>query len=144
MRSGVNESKGSDWPSYVIDSDVLIDHLRGYQQALDLMDSLLLDGAQVAFSVISEAEIYSNVHPGEEAGVRALFESLVRLDVTGEIARKAGEYRTQYYRSHGLLLPDALIVATAVVHGADLVTRNARHYPMMDCKIVVPYEMAGQ
>jgi predicted nucleic acid-binding protein len=140
----MNESEGWDWPSYVIDSDVLIDHLRGYRQALDFMDSLLLDGARVAFSVISEAEIYSNVRPGEEAGIRALFENLVRLDITGEIARKAGEYRAQYYRSHGLLLPDALVVATAVVRGADLVTRNARHYPMMDCEIIVPYEIGCQ
>ena len=36
----MNESEDSAWPSCVIDSDVLIDHLRGYQQALDFIDSL--------------------------------------------------------------------------------------------------------
>ena len=97
----MNESKDSDWPSYVIDSDVLIDHLRGYQQALDFIDSLFLDGAEVCFSVISEAEIYSNVRSGEKPAVWALFDSLTRLDVSGETARKAGEYRAQYLRSHG-------------------------------------------
>jgi predicted nucleic acid-binding protein len=55
--------------SYVIDSDVLIDHLRGYRTALDFIDSLILDGVEVCFSVISEAEIYSNVRPGEEARI---------------------------------------------------------------------------
>ena len=139
----MNESKDLDWPSYVIDSDVLIDHLRGYQQALDFIDSLLLDDVQVCFSVISEAEIYSNVRPGEESRIRTLFDSLIRLDVNGEIARKAGEYRARYLRSHGVALPDALIAATAFVWGADLITRNDRHYPMKDFQVVMPYVIDG-
>lgn len=140
----MNESNDSAWPSYVIDSDVFIDHLRGYQQALDFIDSLLGNGAKVCFSVISEAEIYSNVRSGEELLVRALFDSLTRLDVSGEIARKAGGYRVQYFRSHGLALPDALIAATAFVVGAGLITRNVRHYPMTDLEIATPYVLANQ
>ncbi|RMD59323.1 type II toxin-antitoxin system VapC family toxin [Candidatus Parcubacteria bacterium] len=138
----MNESKDSAWPSYLIDSDVLIDHLRGYRQALDFLNSLFQDGAEVYFSVISEAEIYSNVRPGEISAVRALFSSLTRLDVSGEIARKAGEYRAQYLPSHSLALPDALIAATAFVVGADLITRNVRHYPMADVRVVEPYVLA--
>ena len=129
-----------DWESssYVIDSDVLIDHLRGYRSALDFIDSLVVDGAEVCFSVISEAEIYSNVQPGEEASLLALFEALTRLNVNGVIARKAGEYRALYGRSHGMALPDALIAATAFVHQSTLVTRNTRHYPMSDIRVVTP------
>ena len=135
----MNASKDLDWPSCVIDSDVLIDHLRGYPQAWDFIDSLLSNGAEICFSVISEAEIYSNVRPGEESSIRALFASLTRLDVNGEVARKAGEYRAQYLRSQGLALPDALIAATAFIQGAGLITRNKRHYPMTDLEVVVPY-----
>jgi predicted nucleic acid-binding protein len=138
----MSENNDLGWPSCVIDSDVLIDHLRGCQQALDFIDALLLDGVEICFSVISEAEIYANVRPGEEPVVRALFDSLARLDVNGEIARKAGEYRAQHLRSHGLTLPDALIAAAAFVAGADLITRNARHYPMTDVKVVEPYVLA--
>ena len=140
----MNESRDSAWPSYLIDSDVLIDHFRGYQQALDFLASLFLDDAKVCFSVISEAEIYSNVRPGEESAVRALFNSLTRLEVGGEIARKAGEYRTQYLHSRGMALPDALIAATAFVVGADLITRNARHYPMTEVKVVEPYVLTDR
>lgn len=138
----MNESEDLDWPKYVIDSDVLIDHLRGYQQAMDFIDSLLLDGAEVCFSVISEAEIYSNVRPGELAKIRALFDSLTRFNVNGQIARKAGEYRT-VFRSHSMVLPDALVAATAFVWGADLITRNDRHYPMKDFRVIVPYVIQG-
>ena len=136
-------SEQRDWESssYVIDSDVLIDHLRGYRDALDFIDSLILDGAEVCFSVISEAEIYSNVRLGEEASILALFGALARLNVNGVIARKAGEYRALYRRSHGMALPDALIAATAFVHQSTLITRNVRHYPMPDIRVVMPFEI---
>ncbi len=126
---------------YVLDSDILIDHLRGEQAAWDFVDSLLLEGAEVCFSVISEAEIFSNVRPGEEVPIEALLGSLIRLPVDMAVAREAGRYRQQFRASHGLLLPDALIAATAYVYRATLVTRNIRHYPMQDIQVLVPYRI---
>ena len=35
---------------------------------------------------------------------------------------------------------DALIAATASHMGVELATRNAKHYPMTDVQVVVPYE----
>lgn len=125
----------------MLDSDVLIDHLRGEQAAWDFVDKLLLDGAEVCFSVISEAEIFSNVRSGEEPRIEALFASLTRLPVDMAVARAAGQYRQQFRASHGLLLPDALIAATAYVYRATLATRNIRHYPMRDIQVLVPYRI---
>lgn len=126
---------------YLIDSDVLIDHLRGYAPARDFLGALLLDGAALHFSVISEAEIYSNVHPGEELRIRALFDAMSRLIVDGAVARRAGAYRNALRATAHLALPDALIAATAREHGATLVTRNVRHYPMADITVVEPYSI---
>ena len=53
------------------------------------------------------------------------------------ISRLAGGYCLQYRRSHGVGIPDALIAATAHVHGARLVTRNLQHFPMLD-DVLVP------
>jgi predicted nucleic acid-binding protein len=139
----MNVSNDLDCPRCVIDSDILIDHLRGYSAALEFIDALPADKGQACFSVISEAEIYANVRPGEESAIEALFDSLNRVAVSGEIARKAGEYRAQYGRSHGLTLPDALIAATAFVIAAELFTRNVRHYPMTDVRIITPYVLAS-
>lgn len=141
--SGMNVNNDSDCLNCIIDSDILIDHLRGYRSALEFIDTLTADGVQTCFSVISEAEIYANVRPGEGPVVQALFDSLERVAVSGEIARKAGEYRAQYGRSHGLTLPDALIAATAFVIEADLFTRNVRHYPMKDVRIAAPYVLVN-
>jgi hypothetical protein len=36
----------------------------------------------------------------------------------------------QFAKSHSVELGDALIAATAAVHGLELWTRNRRHYPI--------------
>jgi hypothetical protein len=63
----------------------------------------------------------------------------VVLAVDAEIARRGGELRRRFARSHGTGLLDALIAATAQVHGARLVTRNARHFPMLE-DLLVPHQ----
>lgn len=65
----MSEDTESTRRSYVIDCHVLIDHVRGYRYARDFVDNLLLDGGRVCFSVVSEAEIYSNVHHYPMRGV---------------------------------------------------------------------------
>lgn len=125
--------------SFLIDSDVLIDHLRGFKPARDFLSALVLDGATLHFSVISEAEIFSNVRFGEERQIQALFDSLDRLVIDGPTARQAGRYRSAFRGSYQLALPDTLIAATAQVRGATLVTRNVRHYPMADIEVIEPY-----
>ena len=54
------------------------------------------------------------------------------------VARLGGLYWRDYRGSHGTGLIDALIAATAAVHRARLVTRNARHFPMLE-DLLVPY-----
>jgi len=56
--------------------------------------------------------------------VERLLSLMHRKEVTGEIARKAGDLRRKY----GIELPNALIVATASNIRAKLGTRNIEHY----------------
>jgi PIN domain len=56
------------------------------------------------------------------------------------IARLGGNYCRQYRHSHGVQIADALIAATARRHDARLVTRNTKHFPMLD-DVVVPYQL---
>jgi predicted nucleic acid-binding protein len=76
----------------------------------------------------------------EERQIEALCRRLLVHHVDGEIARLGGSYCRQYRHSHGVQIADALIAATARVHEARLVTRNARHFPMLD-DVVVPYRL---
>jgi len=122
----------------LLDTDVLIDHLRGVPEAKALLLELAAAGS-LAVSVITVAEIEAGTRDPEREQVEKLLSSLPGLPVDTAIARKAGHYRTQYAKTHGVLLPDALIAATAVLHGCKLYTLNSKHYPMDDINVVVPY-----
>lgn len=123
----------------LIDSDILIDHLRKEQIALDYIDQKIDDGSPLFISVISRTEILCGVRKGEEKTIRSLFDILTSVDVDLAIADQAGEYLRKFRKSHALSIGDAIIAATARQMGMKLVTRNIKHYPMRDVEIVKPY-----
>ncbi len=124
----------------IVDTDVLIDHFHGHQAALDFIVESLANADTLALSVVSVSEILSGMRPGEEARTERLFRMFAILDVNEAIARAAGAYLREFRRTHQLELGDALIAATAQVHRAEVVTRNAKHYPMPDVRVTAPYE----
>jgi predicted nucleic acid-binding protein len=129
---------------YLIDTDVLIDHLRGKEDALEFLGKAAAKGLILLYSVIAKAEIYSGIRPEEEEAVAGLFTPMGEVPIDGEIAELAGRYRRTFSASHGLLLPDALVAASAKRAEAVLVTLNKRHYPMHEISVHVPYGKAGK
>lgn len=121
----------------LIDTDVLIEYLRGRSEAVEYLEGLTSD---LYLSVISVAELFARVRDDEEEkSLKQLLLTFVILPVTEKTARLRGLYRRDYGGSHGTGLADALIAATSEENGADLVTFNRRHFPMVS-KIMVPYE----
>jgi predicted nucleic acid-binding protein len=117
----------------LVDTDVLIDFLRGNPKAKEYLSALIGD-SDIFCSAITVAEICSGIKAGEEERTRELVNNLEVLDVTRPVAEKAGYYK-RTIRSHALELDDCLIAATASVAGATLVTGNAKHYPMRDIEV---------
>ena len=121
----------------LIDTDVLIEYLRGRSEAVEYLEGLTSD---LCISVISVAELFAGVRDDEEEkSLKQLLLAFVVLPVTEKTARLGGLYRRDYGGSHGTGLADAIIAATSEENGADLVTFNRRHFPMVS-KITVPYE----
>jgi predicted nucleic acid-binding protein len=119
----------------LIDSDVLIDYLRGLSAAGDYFRSV--DAA--AASVVSVTELISGArNDEEEAVVNELLSTIHLLDVDENIAREAGRLRRRFLRSHNIETADALIAATSILHRVQLVTLNRKHYPMLT-DVLVPY-----
>ena len=118
----------------VLDTDVLIDLLRGRATARALM-LRVTEHAIPCCSVISVAEIHAGMRAQERAPTAALLDSLVLLDVTRSVAELAGHFR-QRERARHLELADCLIAATAVTEAAALATGNVRHYPMPELTLV--------
>lgn len=120
----------------LIDTDVLVDYLRGRVEAVNYLDSL---SASLFLSVITVAELYAGVRDGKERARLDLFISafgVIPLDYT--IAVTGGLYRRDYGKSHGTGLADALIAATAITRQLTLVTLNKKHFPMVKM-LIVPY-----
>ena len=124
----------------LIDTDIAIDHFHRHQAALDYFTNTAASGEPLAISAVTLTELAGGMRPGEEVRTERLLDLFTVLDVDEAIGRQAGAYLRQFRHSHQLELGDALIAATAALHGAELVTRNAKHYPMTDVQVVVPYE----
>lgn len=123
----------------LFDTDVLIDHLRGVKQATEVLkESQSL--YQIVISTITLAEIEAGLRESEREIVKKFLNFFQYMDVTESIAKKAGEYKRIYNASHKILLPDALIAATAFSLKSPLYTLNNKHYPMSDITVHVPYK----
>ncbi|MBN1433433.1 type II toxin-antitoxin system VapC family toxin [Candidatus Fermentibacterales bacterium] len=114
----------------LVDTDVLIDFLRGDERAAGFMDSHL---GRTSVSAISVAEVFAGVRSDRDAEqIDALFSTMEILPVTAAIARQAGIYRGRYRASHGTGIADAVVAATAEAAHAQLATLNTRHFPMIE------------
>jgi predicted nucleic acid-binding protein len=114
----------------LIDTDVLIWLLRGRASANHLLQRL----QSVTLSAITYMELVQGLRNKEE--FRLLRQTIHEeewdiLPVDENISHRATVYIENYALSHGLLLADALIAASAVESGYTLVTANSRHYRMI-------------
>ncbi|MFM9060009.1 MAG: PIN domain-containing protein [Planctomycetaceae bacterium] len=116
----------------VIDSDVLIDFLQGLDAAAAEIDRY----DDPCYSVISWMEVMIGAEAdAERFAAETLFESMRRIELSAEIARRAVELR----RLLRLKIPDAIVLATADKEGCILVTRNGKDFDPNDPRIRVPY-----
>jgi len=115
--------------SFLLDTDVLVDFLRGYGKAVAFVNA---QSFRIILSSIVVAELYAGVKEDAEQAVLENFVSLFRIvPVSAEIAKAGGLYKRDYGKSHGVGLADAILAATAVAENAMLKTLNTKHYPML-------------
>lgn len=117
----------------LVDSDILIEVSRGGNaDVIERWIELSSSDAAVLYSPVSVAELWAGARPSEHNAIENLFRTLACAPIDSEAGRHAGSYLRQFRRSHAVEIADALIAASAVAHGAQLWTRNRKHYPMKD------------
>jgi predicted nucleic acid-binding protein len=122
--------------TYLVDTSVLIDVLRGAPHRVERLRALVEDGHLLACSVITVAELLAGMRPKEQGATVALLDSLEIVDVTRPIAERAGLLRREWAsRGRTLSLPDLLIAASAIHHGLVLVTDNVKDFPMRNLRL---------
>jgi predicted nucleic acid-binding protein len=125
---------------YLVDSDVLIAHLRGIDAARDWLRKESGAGP-LAISAVSVTEITGGMRSAERREVWQLLGSFRVEPVTMHAAGRAGEFMRAYRRSHGGIgIADYLIAGTADVRGLRLATLNVRHFPMFD-GLAAPFDV---
>jgi predicted nucleic acid-binding protein len=117
----------------VFDTNILIDYSKGYQQAR----AELLRYEHPCVSLVTWMELLAGAGPEEEPHVRTFLERLDVLPIDQAVAERAVQNRRQMR----IRLPDAVIFATAQVHGMILVTRNTRDFDENHPSIRVPYRI---
>jgi predicted nucleic acid-binding protein len=112
----------------LIDTDVMVDFLRGNPKAVALVKT---HSTRIILSAIVVAELYAGVRGDKELQTLDSLISLFRIiPVSPELARQGGLFKNEYTKSNGIGLADAIIAASAKAEQAELATLNVKHYPM--------------
>ena len=123
-------------PAYLLDSTVLIDHLRGIDAATRWL--LKLREGEAVVSVITRAEVLCGGTDEESLAAYELCEQFECLPLTKDNATRAAELR----RTNGWKLPDALQAAAALGGDLRLVTRDSRDFDEKKFPFIcIPYRL---
>ncbi len=114
----------------LVDTSVLIDYLRGHQQAGAVLEHERA-AARLHASEITRLEVLAGMRPAEESATRSFLSTLIWHPVDADVAEDAGALGRRWLPRHRTIDgADLAIAATAVRAGAQLLTRNVRHFPM--------------
>lgn len=111
---------------FLIDSDILIDFLRGLEKTRDFLFRLRRKG-KLFISVINVVEIYSGkeIEDSEKRKIISNFLNEFEIIPLDEVlAKEAGKIRSHYQ----LPFADSIVAATVIKIKAILVTRNVKHF----------------
>jgi predicted nucleic acid-binding protein len=123
----------------VVDTSVLIDVLRGLEEARSALEAAVRSEEQVIGSVLTRLEVRAGVRPGEEESTERLLAAIDWVSVDEELADDAGRLAAQYLRAHpGTDTVEYVIAATAMALNAAVWTRNVRYFPMFG-GLAAPY-----
>ena len=123
----------------VVDTDVLIDAGHGISEAVTCLEQVE-QHAKLAISSITQMELIVGCRNKTE--LRSLEHFLSRFQVLGlneQISDAAVDLLRRYRLSHGLLIADALIAATALSSGIPFVSKNERDYRFIAGLRLLPY-----
>lgn len=115
----------------LLDTSVIVDHLRGTEEAVALLTGVTGSGGRFLASEVTRFELLAGVRNGEEPALEMFFRVVERAPVDEQVSRLAGDPARKFRRSHRRIdVADCLVAATALLLDADLLTRNVRHFPM--------------
>jgi predicted nucleic acid-binding protein len=124
---------------YLIDTNTVIDYLAKKlpTNGMDFMNHVI-DSLPIV-SIITKIEVLGFKAPDTyEELLTSFMQDIVILNLTDEIVNATINIRKNYKTK----LPDAIIAATAMVHGLTLLTRNTADFNIIeDLQVIDPYKL---
>jgi predicted nucleic acid-binding protein len=116
----------------LLDTTVLVDLTRGSVEAAQFLDREFTSGRPPLTSIVSAMELLVGCRDQPEVDrMQKTLSRFAVIQLTPAISQQAYALIAQYGKSHGLVIPDALIAATALVEDLPLLTHNDRHFKMI-------------
>lgn len=126
--------------SYLVDTGVLVRHLRGQKRFVQLLRHAS-SRERLAMSVITRLEICVGMRDQETHATPKLLARFQNYDLDQWIADRAGDLIKISRKAHRqLTVPDAIIAATAVQHNLTLITLNTKDFHQLPGLRLYPIE----
>ena len=108
---------------YLLDTNFILGMLKSTQEVVDILTSRQLTASQCAYSAVTRMELlgFPGITPDEDALIRSRLDRFSYLAIDMNVENRAIQLR----RTRRVKLPDALIAATALCHGLQLLTLDA-------------------
>lgn len=126
-------------PQMLVDTDILIDASRLIETALQRLEREE-KSFTLAISTITRMELIVGCR--DRAELRKLNRFLRRyqiIEINNPISEQAVKLIETYFLSHGLLIADAFVAATAIGLDIPLLTKNQRDYRFIQGLKLLPY-----
>lgn len=137
---GARKGAAATHAAALIETEVLIDAARGHAGAVAFLSGQYR-ASDIQISVISAMELIVGSRNKVELGETKRFLQPIKvLPIDSNVSDVAYYLMESFTLSHGLMIPDALIAATASERELTLVTKNTRHFQMIPgLKLSRPY-----
>jgi predicted nucleic acid-binding protein len=123
----------------IVDTDILIDVARRIPEAITYVQDLE-QRAVVGISTITYMELLIGCrNKTEQRKVERFVRRFEVVKLSAAMSDHAIALLRQYRLSHGLLIADGLIAATALVEGKPLASKNQRDYRFISGLTLLPY-----
>lgn len=123
----------------IVDTDILIDVSRANTNAIAYLQHLE-NTDEVAISAITEMELLVGCQNKRELQATENFINRFSvLPLDERISKATVDLIKKYHLSHGLLMADGIIAATAITYQFPLVSKNQRDYRFIENLDLVTY-----
>jgi predicted nucleic acid-binding protein len=119
-------------PLIIIDTDILIDYSHGNEQAKSGLIELE-SKYRLAISVVTQLELMVGCNNKKEfTSLRKFLSDFQIIQITDIASQKAVELFENYRLTHGVLIPDMLIAATALTLDVTLCSKNKKDFQFIE------------